>query len=84
MQVKPEKESAMTYMKLEEFPEPIRLLIQKLPQQDRNRILYPYLTDATKSRQLQETIVQVLETSLREGESEESMLNRLSDYANTN
>ena len=82
LQVNPEKENDMTYMKLGEFPEPIRLLIQKLPQQGRNRILHPHV-DATRSRQLQETMIQVLEASISEGESEESMLDRLSQYANT-
>lgn len=72
----------MSYMKLEEFPHSVRSLIQKLSQQERNRLLYPH-KNAVKGRQIQETIVQVLEASIKEGEAEESMLGRLRDYANT-
>ena len=83
MQVKPEKDTEMSYLKLADFPEPVRLLIQMLPPRERTRLLYPH-ADPAQGRKIQETIIQVLEASIREGESEENLLNRLSDYANTN
>jgi len=73
----------VSYMKLGEFPEAVRVLIQKLPDNDRNRLLYPH-ADATKGRQIQEIIIEVLEESIKDGESEERMLERLTEYAATN
>ena len=80
--MKPEKESEMNNMRLDEFPDSARLLIQKLSKHKQNRILYPH-KDAAQGRKIQETIIQVLEESIKEGESEESILDRLSEYAST-
>jgi len=73
----------MSLLKMVDFPEPVRLLMRKLDQDEQTSLLYPH-ADATRGRRIQETIIQVIEVSIREHESEETMLNRLRDFANTN
>lgn len=72
----------MDYLKMGDFPEPLRLLILKLSQYEQSRLLYPS-SITVSGKQIQEDIIQVLETSIGQGESEESLLKRLRGYANT-
>ena len=72
----------MSYMGLGEFPESVRQLLQKLSWLDRNRLLYPP-GDVTMARRFQESIIQEMEASIKDGENEEIMLARLRKHANT-